>query len=1129
MPRWVGVVGLCVVVVALASTVDAQRRFPVRGRPSTDGGIEIPPNNESVSITSPSPPGVTTTSTSQTLVGTATSGIVSVSWANAATGGSGSASLTGGVWRVEVPGSALVFEDTFTDARVPLTSHVPDTGTSWTSVANTTTSSYIEVYGSADEVRGVTTSASDTRILLEAVSSGPSGTRYAVSLGTASSFATNSSTGGGLLFGITDASNYCVVDLISGSVIAAKVVADVPTTLATITGTPAALQTYTASRDGDDFTIQRNGVVVASFTDAACAGSNRVGLGMGAIRPGSGKAVQASERFDDFVLSDPSAAATGIALNTGANTITVTGLEADSTPHTAVIVVTRAGTDTTSPTIGISSPSPRPYATTSGSLAVSGIADDNVGVSSVTVACATCTPTLVSATLSNAGPTSVSWTASLTLATGANSITVTATDAAANSTVSAFTATLSAGADTTPPSIAISIPNSSGSSTTTTSPVILGDSNNTSDNVQLTSVTWSGDTCGGGTATGLTSWTASISFTVPTTCVVTVTATDSSGNTATDTHTFTYAPPLSITTVSPLQPAPEDSAYAGATLAATGGTAPYTWDINGGGSSLGAGACTGGSISSAGVITGTFTTAGTCTFTARVTDNVAATATKSFSIVVGAVSLGGTNHSYFNTMCARADMVVCETLRDAAKVTTGVPGNYVSRGGGINRWVYDPSNDAFASPQDGTKYQIIAFDDPTPLTLTGAIDASTTSVCIAGVDKKSGFAVKIDNEILVFNGTQPSTCPFVMSRGAYGTTAASHVDGAIVYEHRGTLSSGRWLEIPTPTSTGNSYFYAFDVYTSNPATEWADKFKWMQFTSAGGTLNYEPNLTGALANGSVSTGCGTVPNVTFDDTVDAGIITPPRHYSMPVYPITKSDGPTGSCPGNNSFVVKVGVWTRLFVQITFKPESTVDHDAGWTLSADLSTSTSTALIPVRQGGVDVLVEYPNTSTITVNGSFIVKAGQMSFRRVTNDGRTAVGTRRIKIGSEIMTVLEESSYTSGTARTVVVQRGTDGSTIASHTSGDPVLVSADRVSLWVADETRDPVAIQLDMPHYFGGRRSASMGFEFNTSTDRIPEERAAAGNPNLIGYVRDFILLGKSGSPDAGWEALRTKPTVGGN
>jgi len=92
----------------------------------------------------------------------------------------------------------------------------------------------------------------------------------------------------------------------------------------------------------------------------------------------------------------------------------------------------------------------------------------------------------------------------------------------------------------------------------------------------------------------------------------------------------TYTPgssPLSITTTS-LAGGEVGIAYS-QTLAATGGTTPYTWAISSGnlpsGLSLNA---------SSGAITGTPSASGTSSFTARVTDNVGATATKALSIVI---------------------------------------------------------------------------------------------------------------------------------------------------------------------------------------------------------------------------------------------------------------------------------------------------------------------------------------------------------------------------------------------------------------------------------------------------------------------------------------------------------------
>jgi hypothetical protein len=87
--------------------------------------------------------------------------------------------------------------------------------------------------------------------------------------------------------------------------------------------------------------------------------------------------------------------------------------------------------------------------------------------------------------------------------------------------------------------------------------------------------------------------------------------------------------PLSITTAS-LPNGTTGVAYS-QTLAATGGTTPYTWAISSG--SLPSGLSL---VTSTGDITGTPSATGTSNFTARVTDNVSATATKALSIVVTA-------------------------------------------------------------------------------------------------------------------------------------------------------------------------------------------------------------------------------------------------------------------------------------------------------------------------------------------------------------------------------------------------------------------------------------------------------------------------------------------------------------
>lgn len=96
------------------------------------------------------------------------------------------------------------------------------------------------------------------------------------------------------------------------------------------------------------------------------------------------------------------------------------------------------------------------------------------------------------------------------------------------------------GGDTTLPNITITSPTSASSYSTTTNSVTLAGT--ASDNVGVTSVTWSNAATGGsGNATGTTSWnTGSISLN-PGDNAITVTAHDAAGNTRSDQITVTYS------------------------------------------------------------------------------------------------------------------------------------------------------------------------------------------------------------------------------------------------------------------------------------------------------------------------------------------------------------------------------------------------------------------------------------------------------------------------------------------------------------------------------------------------------------------------------------------------------------
>jgi hypothetical protein len=224
---------------------------------------------------------------------------------------------------------------------------------------------------------------------------------------------------------------------------------------------------------------------------------------------------------------------TGIVLSSGSNVITVTARDAAGNSSTATLTVTYTPPDTTVPTISITSPtSGSTYSTSSSSLNMSGTASDNIAVTQVTW-------------VNNRGGSGTasgtsSWSiAGITLSSGSNVITVTARDAAGNSSTATLTVTYTP-SDTTLPTIGITSPTSGSTYSTSSSPLNM--SGTASDNIAVTQVTWVNNRGGSGTASGTSSWSVTGIALSSGSNVITVTARDAAGNTRTATLTITYTP-----------------------------------------------------------------------------------------------------------------------------------------------------------------------------------------------------------------------------------------------------------------------------------------------------------------------------------------------------------------------------------------------------------------------------------------------------------------------------------------------------------------------------------------------------------------------------------------------------------
>jgi hypothetical protein len=184
------------------------------------------------------------------------------------------------------------------------------------------------------------------------------------------------------------------------------------------------------------------------------------------------------------------------------------------------------------PTIMITGPTASPtYSTSAAPMALSGTAGDDVGVAVVR--------------WTNAGTGSAgicqgttSWTASLGLEPGLNTIAVTAEDAAGNTSTASLQVTFTPGGfdDRPPVLIVLSAPLTATKTPATVSGVAA-------DDVGVAEVVWLNATAGASAAAiGTASWTAQVDL-VPGANIITIRSIDTSGNETEVPLTITYSPP----------------------------------------------------------------------------------------------------------------------------------------------------------------------------------------------------------------------------------------------------------------------------------------------------------------------------------------------------------------------------------------------------------------------------------------------------------------------------------------------------------------------------------------------------------------------------------------------------------
>ena len=227
-----------------------------------------------------------------------------------------------------------------------------------------------------------------------------------------------------------------------------------------------------------------------------------------------------------------------IPLKAGANVIAVTAQDGAGNKTTKTF--TANWNDSVAPVVAITSPSAADiYSTGNESVAIGGTASDAFGVTQVAWASDKGGSGTASGT--------TAWTVpAVALKPGANVITVTARDAAGNTSTDSITVTMADGAA---PFVAITTPSTSPDFTTANATIALRGTASDASGVAL--VTWSNSKGGAGTAAGTTGWSvASIALQIGVN-VITVSAKDTAGHVGTDVITVTRAdgsaPSIAIT------------------------------------------------------------------------------------------------------------------------------------------------------------------------------------------------------------------------------------------------------------------------------------------------------------------------------------------------------------------------------------------------------------------------------------------------------------------------------------------------------------------------------------------------------------------------------------------------------